>query len=434
MSTTSRNYSRRLVVGAGIFFAAFLSIQFVRPELRSSPAADSSADEPVKQILRNGCYNCHSNQTKLAWFDRIAPAYWLVAQHVKQARHVLNFSDFDRLSRAQQRAVLFESVYQIQSGAMPPRSYQFLHPESRVTLQQVEILKHYLSTQAPDQLTSHQDNSHSPSSPIPADVQPALNGIPFVPEYKNWKTISSTDRFDNHTMRLVLGNEVAFSAIASNHVNPWPDGTMLAKVAWEPSADGTGSVSAGKFVQVEFMIKDRKKYASTKGWGFARWKGTDLQPYGKSAGFAAECVGCHAPMRGNDFVFTKPIESARGKDSDSLPFDPFQWKVISSSIDVQGGTMATLYGNDLAVDSARCGSQSKYPPGAILALVTWFQQDDSHWFGARIPGPIKSVEFVTASRSYQEFRGTPLKRTMTSARLVDSRIDYILGQRASVMP
>src|SRR5437762_2680294 len=80
---------------------------------------------------------------------------------------------------------------------------------------------------------------------------------------------------------------------------------------------------AGKFVQVELMIKDRTKYASTKGWGWGRWKGTDLQPYGKSAGFTAECVSCHTPMRDNDFVFTTPIKDVRAPAHiGDLPFNP----------------------------------------------------------------------------------------------------------------
>jgi hypothetical protein len=128
----------------------------------------------------------------------------------------------------------------------------------------------------------------------------------------------------------------------------------------------------------------------------------------------------------------------------NLPFNPFQWKVISSSINPQAGTMATLYGNDLAVRSARNGTQPAYPPGAVLSLVTWYQRPDSHWFGAKIPGRIKSVEFVAMEpasdegplRSYQEFTGSPLimTRLAPAAALPDPRIDYILGQRASVMP
>jgi hypothetical protein len=55
------------------------------------------------------------------------------------------------------------------------------------------------------------------------------------------------------------------------------------------------------------MIRDSRKYAPTKNWGFGRWLGTGLKPYGKDAAFAEECVSCHAPVKDNDYVYTMPI-------------------------------------------------------------------------------------------------------------------------------
>jgi hypothetical protein len=55
------------------------------------------------------------------------------------------------------------------------------------------------------------------------------------------------------------------------------------------------------------MIRDSDKYASTKGWGWARWRGADLVPYGKDAAFTSECVNCHNPVRNSDYVYTLPI-------------------------------------------------------------------------------------------------------------------------------
>jgi hypothetical protein len=109
-------------------------------------------------------------------------------------------------------------------------------------------------------------------------------------------------------MRVVLGNDVAIKAIERNQINPWPDGTMFAKVAWDQLSNEKGAVQTGEFKQVEFMIKDRKKYASTKGWGWARWRGVGLKPYGKTSLFSTECISCHTPMRDNDFVFTLPVK------------------------------------------------------------------------------------------------------------------------------
>jgi hypothetical protein len=133
-------------------------------------------------------------------------------------------------------------------------------------------------------------------------------------------------------------------------------------------------------------------------------------------------------------------EASVAKD---LPFNPLQWKVISSTINKQDSTMSTLYGNDLAVRNARTSPQHVYPPGSVLSLVTWFQQEDKHWFGAKIPGQIKSVEFVIVNPSpdqmplfsYQLYEGTRPKRMSTvEASTLNARIDHILGQRASIMP
>jgi hypothetical protein len=111
----------RFSATAGVAGAlSFLAIQFIRPAI-SHPqvTADLKAPPEVKQILRNSCYDCHSNETRLAWFDEIVPAYWLVASDVKRGRSRLNFSEIGKLPAAQQSGTLYEAVNQIQLGAMP---------------------------------------------------------------------------------------------------------------------------------------------------------------------------------------------------------------------------------------------------------------------------------------------------------------------------
>ncbi len=56
------------------------------------------------------------------------------------------------------------------------------------------------------------------------------------------------------------------------------------------------------------MVKDSKRYAETGGWGYARWVGNELKPYGKDAGFVQECHACHTPVQDSDFVFTQPVK------------------------------------------------------------------------------------------------------------------------------
>jgi hypothetical protein len=140
---------------------------------------------------------------------------------------------------------------------------------------------------------------------------PAPNGIAFLPDYKNWKAISSTERLDNGTLRQILGNDIAVRAIAQGQINPWPDGAAFAKVAWWERVDAKGTVRPGAFFQVEFMIRDSNKYAGTLGWGWARWRGAELTPYGKDASFTNECVGCHRALENTNYVFTMPIRGAQ---------------------------------------------------------------------------------------------------------------------------
>jgi hypothetical protein len=198
---------------------------------------------------------------------------------------------------------------------MPLPSYTLLHPQARVSPEDLAVLKNYLNPQpvetAPDEAAKTAADAqyaswiHAGAEPLA--VQPAPNGIAFIPDYKDWKVISTTNRFDNKTLRVIFGNDVAMKAIAERHTNPWPDGTTFAKAAWFQQTEADGETRTGAFYQVEFMIKDAHKYSSTEGWGFARWRGTDLKPYGKDAAFTNECTGCHAPLRHNDYVYSFPL-------------------------------------------------------------------------------------------------------------------------------
>lgn len=139
---------------------------------------------------------------------------------------------------------------------------------------------------------------------------PAPNGIALPADFADWRLLSTSARSDNDTLRAILGNKAAIKAASEGRTNPWPDGAVLAKVVWKRTtleAWPPASVP-GDFVHVEFMFKDSRKYAETGGWGFARWLGDELKPYGKDAGFVKECFACHLPVKGSDYVFTRPAQ------------------------------------------------------------------------------------------------------------------------------
>lgn len=140
------------------------------------------------------------------------------------------------------------------------------------------------------------------------DVTPAPNGIKIPTNYKNWKMIGVAHRLDKHSLRVVLGNQIAINAVNTHQTNPWPDGTILAKLVWKESQHPAWptAIVPGAFEHAEFMIKDPQKYQATAGWGFARWLGSEQKPYGEKANFADECVACHTAVKDKDHVFTVP--------------------------------------------------------------------------------------------------------------------------------
>jgi len=140
-------------------------------------------------------------------------------------------------------------------------------------------------------------------------AKPAPNGIALPEAYKDWRVISQSHRTDNNTVRIILGNDIAIAAARSENTNPWPNGTVLAKLVWQQMNEEfwPTAIAPDKFVHAEFMFKDSEKYKSTEGWGYARWLGMEQTPYGKGADFAQECLTCHLPVKARDYVFTTPV-------------------------------------------------------------------------------------------------------------------------------
>ncbi|MGD8673973.1 MAG: cytochrome P460 family protein [Thiogranum sp.] len=143
----------------------------------------------------------------------------------------------------------------------------------------------------------------------PSAVPPAPNGIAFPADYPNWRVISMSHRVDNHTVRAILGNDIAIKAAREGRTNPWPDGAVLGKVVWKETEKPAWktAIVPDEFVHAEFIFRDAKKWADNgTGWGWARWVGSEQKPYGKDAGFSQECISCHTPVKDNNWVFTRP--------------------------------------------------------------------------------------------------------------------------------
>lgn len=305
---------RSLMLAAAVAAALLLAAQLYRPSLGKpeGPQVELAAPPEVRAVLERRCYTCHSDTPRLVWYDHIAPAYWLVSHDVRDARAHLNFSEIGAMPPLYQRARLFEAVNMIQYGAMPLPRYLKVHRDSAVTPEELAVLKNYLAPFAPTAKATPIPTA-TPSPTIGAQpLGPSPNGVPYPAGWEDWKLITINDADELHTLRFINGNDVAIKAIAEHNTNPWPDGTMFAKVTLATLNDGQGHLTPSSMNQVEFMEKDATKYASTEGWGFARFQTTKLKPYGKNAELGHECAGCHAPMKKYDYVYTLAIARAGG--------------------------------------------------------------------------------------------------------------------------
>jgi len=139
------------------------------------------------------------------------------------------------------------------------------------------------------------------------DADPIF-GIKIPPGYRDWTLISVAHEEGNlNDLRALLGNDVAIKAYREGTL-PFPDGTIIARLAcsYVPSEENnkvfgrSQSFVAGAATNVQFMVKDSRKYAATGGWGFAQFK--DGKPADEA--LLKTCFPCHEPVKARDFVFT----------------------------------------------------------------------------------------------------------------------------------
>jgi hypothetical protein len=155
-----------------------------------------------------------------------------------------------------------------------------------------------------------------------AASQPDEGGTPIylteIPQgYRDWKLISVarlTKGDGTSQVRAQLANDLAIKACREGKL-PFPDGAMIVALHWNEVSSGDNnkvlaqgfpgvgiqSFVPGPGVNMQFMVKDSKKYAATGGWGFGDF--TNGKPGDER--LMKTCFACHVPAKDRDFVFTR---------------------------------------------------------------------------------------------------------------------------------
>ena len=135
--------------------------------------------------------------------------------------------------------------------------------------------------------------------------------------YEGWQTVSISH--SETLLAVTLANPEMIKAFRSgipDNGKPFPDGVRMAKIHWNPKKQATfpTTMVPESLHDVDFMVKDSKRFADSGGWGWAAFKydaasdkftpatTADMPPQGNDA----KCgLACHTIVRGRDYVFTE---------------------------------------------------------------------------------------------------------------------------------
>lgn len=142
---------KTLKIIALIILVAFIGIQFIPTERNQSdfvPKTDfllvHNTPENIGNLLMESCYDCHSNNTKYPWYNRVQPVAWFLEDHIIEGKKELNFSEWDEYSNRRKNSKLNSIISQITDDEMPLFSYTLLHREAVYSENEKKLVIEYM--------------------------------------------------------------------------------------------------------------------------------------------------------------------------------------------------------------------------------------------------------------------------------------------------
>jgi hypothetical protein len=118
---------------------AIVALQFFQPEKNLSSDSKNlilnheQIPENVQQILKNACFDCHSDNTNYLWYHKISPVSWLVNKHVVEGKDELNFSEWGKSDDYDKIGDLEDIKQELEQKTMPIKQYTVMHKEARLS-------------------------------------------------------------------------------------------------------------------------------------------------------------------------------------------------------------------------------------------------------------------------------------------------------------
>lgn len=129
----------------------FVIAQFFGPEKNQGKVAsidafvsETNPTDEVMLVLKESCFDCHSDFTRYPWYSNITPVNYWMDGHVKHGKGELNFSKWSSYSVKRKDHKLEETVEMIENGEMPLPSYTWTHKEAKLTDTQIKAIKNWV--------------------------------------------------------------------------------------------------------------------------------------------------------------------------------------------------------------------------------------------------------------------------------------------------
>lgn len=141
---------RWVKIGLYLLTGILIAIQFFQPVRNQSVQVKNMGIEKVmaipdniQAILKNSCYDCHSNNTRYPWYASIQPGAWWMASHIKKGKADLNFDEFGDYSRRRQNSKLKSIVSSVEDETMPIPSYLLIHKNAALSKAEQTLIKRW---------------------------------------------------------------------------------------------------------------------------------------------------------------------------------------------------------------------------------------------------------------------------------------------------
>ncbi len=117
-----------------ILLVALVVIQFIRPEKNNGGyesvaffEKETKPSSEVALLLKENCYDCHSDQTQYPWYAEVAPFSFWLDEHVEHGKGHFNVSVWDSYSIKKKDHKMEELVEMVEEGEMPLNEYTWIH-------------------------------------------------------------------------------------------------------------------------------------------------------------------------------------------------------------------------------------------------------------------------------------------------------------------